>query len=36
VHSGWERLGASGAAFREANTAGWSTLIPSFVVAAER
>ena len=36
VHSGWERLGASGVAFREANTAGWSALIPSFVTAAER
>lgn len=36
VHDGWERLGADGPVFREANTSGWSALIPSFVVAAER
>lgn len=35
VHSGWERLGAEGQAWREANTAGWSALIPNFVAAAE-
>ncbi len=35
VHSGWERLGAQGPAFREANTSGWSALIPRFVEAAE-
>jgi hypothetical protein len=34
VHSGWERLGTEGPAWREANTAGWSGLIPSFAVAA--
>ena len=36
VHSGWDRLGAEGAAWRNANTNGWSSLIPSFVAAAER
>ena len=35
VHSGWERLGAEGPAWREANTDGWSALIPRFVAAAE-
>jgi hypothetical protein len=35
VHTGWERLGAGGRAWRDANTAGWSALIPSFVTAAE-
>jgi uncharacterized protein YndB with AHSA1/START domain len=35
VHSGWERLGADGLAFREANTAGWGSLVPSFRAAAE-
>ena len=35
VHSGWERLGDEGVAWREANTGGWSALIPSFVAAAE-
>jgi hypothetical protein len=35
VHDGWERLGADGPVFREANTSGWNALIPSFVVAAE-
>ena len=35
VHSGWERLGADGPASREANTNGWSALVPSFVAAAE-
>jgi uncharacterized protein YndB with AHSA1/START domain len=34
-HDGWERLGADGPQFREANTAGWNALIPSFVAAAE-
>jgi len=36
VHSGWDRLGAEGEAWRNANTAGWSSLIPSFVAAAEQ
>jgi hypothetical protein len=35
VHSGWERLGAQGPAFREANSAGWNSLIPRFSDAAE-
>jgi uncharacterized protein YndB with AHSA1/START domain len=35
VHDGWERLGADGPVFREANTSGWNALIPSFVAAAE-
>jgi uncharacterized protein YndB with AHSA1/START domain len=35
VHSGWERLGAEGASWREANTGGWSALMPNFVAAAE-
>ena len=35
VHTGWERLGAEGQQYRDANTSGWSALIPSFVTAAE-
>jgi hypothetical protein len=35
VHSGWERLGAEAAEWRQANTGGWSALIPNFVGAAE-
>jgi uncharacterized protein YndB with AHSA1/START domain len=35
VHTGWERLGAEGASWREANTAGWESLVPHFVAAAE-
>lgn len=35
VHRGWERLGAEGLSYRDANTAGWGSLIPSFVGAAE-
>jgi len=35
VHSGWERLGAHGAQFRGANTAGWDGMIPAFRRAAE-
>lgn len=34
VHTGWERLGAKGREWREANTSGWSALIPNFVAAA--
>jgi uncharacterized protein YndB with AHSA1/START domain len=30
VHTGWERLGARGPAWRERNTAGWTTLLPHF------
>jgi len=29
-HRGWERLGAQGPGWREANRAGWSTLLPHF------
>ena len=36
VHSGWERLGSKGRDWREANTSGWSALIPNFVAAAVR
>ena len=35
VHSGWERLGARGEAWREANTSGWQTMLPGFIAAAE-
>jgi uncharacterized protein YndB with AHSA1/START domain len=35
VHSGWERLGAEGRQWREANTGGWNALVPNFVAAAE-
>jgi Activator of Hsp90 ATPase homolog 1-like protein len=34
VQSGWERLGAEGAAWRDANTNGWSSLVPVFAAAA--
>jgi uncharacterized protein YndB with AHSA1/START domain len=32
-HRGWERLGAKGSDWREANTRGWSGLLPHFVAA---
>ena len=35
VHSGWERLGASGAGWRDANRGGWSGLLPHFIAACE-
>jgi hypothetical protein len=35
LHTGWERLGAQGGEWREANTGGWNALLPSFVTAAE-
>jgi uncharacterized protein YndB with AHSA1/START domain len=35
VHRGWERLGAEGLAWRDANTNGWRSLIPPYVAAAE-
>jgi hypothetical protein len=35
-HAGWDRLGAEGRVWREANTNGWGALIPNFVAAAER
>ena len=31
VHDGWERLGAEGPAWREANTGGWNALVPAFL-----
>jgi uncharacterized protein YndB with AHSA1/START domain len=34
VHSGWERLGSEGTSWREANTNGWTALIPAFAAAA--
>jgi uncharacterized protein YndB with AHSA1/START domain len=34
VHSGWERLGDEAVAWRDANTGGWTALLPSFVAAA--
>ncbi len=35
VHTGWERLGAEGPVWREANAGGWYGLIPSFIASAE-
>jgi hypothetical protein len=35
VHTGWERLGADGPSWRDANTRGWEGLLPSFVDAAQ-
>jgi hypothetical protein len=35
VHSGWERLGVEGQVWREANTGGWTAMVPSFRAAAE-
>jgi uncharacterized protein YndB with AHSA1/START domain len=31
VHHGWERLGADGQAWRDANRAGWDGLLPAFI-----
>jgi uncharacterized protein YndB with AHSA1/START domain len=31
VHSGWERLGADGDAWRDRNRAGWAGVLPHFV-----
>jgi uncharacterized protein YndB with AHSA1/START domain len=36
VHTGWERLGARGPAWRERNTAGWTTLLPHYRAAVAR
>jgi hypothetical protein len=36
VHSGWDRLGAEGSVWREANTNGWNSLVPAFTAVAER
>jgi uncharacterized protein YndB with AHSA1/START domain len=35
VHRGWERLGADGEPYRQANTAGWNSLIGPYRRAAE-
>jgi uncharacterized protein YndB with AHSA1/START domain len=35
-HRGWERLGADGQKWRDRNQAGWNTLLPHFVAAAQR
>ena len=32
-HRGWERLGAQGPTWRDANRGGWSTLLPHYVAA---
>ncbi len=34
VHTGWERLGAAGQAWRDANAGGWHGLLPHFTAAA--
>jgi uncharacterized protein YndB with AHSA1/START domain len=36
VHTGWERLGVEGPAWREANQAGWSGVIGYFIDACTR
>jgi hypothetical protein len=33
THSGWERLGTRGGAWRERNHQGWSTLLPHYTAA---
>ena len=33
-HRGWERLGASGADWRDRNRGGWATLLPHYIAAA--
>jgi uncharacterized protein YndB with AHSA1/START domain len=35
-HSGWERLGADGEAWRTRNNGGWATLLPHYIRAATR
>jgi uncharacterized protein YndB with AHSA1/START domain len=35
-HRGWERLGAAGADWRQANTNGWHGLLPHFIAATAR
>jgi uncharacterized protein YndB with AHSA1/START domain len=32
-HRGWERLGAQGQGWRDANLGGWNTLLPHFITA---
>ena len=34
VHTGWERLGTDGQAWRDRNQGGWATLLPHFIGAA--
>ena len=36
VHTGWERLGAGGQAWRDANAGGWAGLLPHFTAACTR
>jgi hypothetical protein len=31
VHSGWDRLGADGATWRDANRGGWDGLLPHYL-----
>jgi len=33
VHTGWERLGAEGRSWRDANAGGWNSLLPHFMAA---
>jgi hypothetical protein len=35
THTGWERLGADGPTWRDANAGGWDGLVPHFAAAAE-
>jgi hypothetical protein len=35
AHRGWERLGAKGPDWREANRGGWTTLLPHYVTAVQ-
>lgn len=35
VHRGWERLGAAGSGRRDANRAGWQSLLPAYVAACQ-
>lgn len=35
-HSGWDRLGEEGPAWRDANSGGWAGLLPHFKAAAEQ
>jgi uncharacterized protein YndB with AHSA1/START domain len=36
LHTGWERLGAGGQAWRDRNRGGWESLLPSYRQAVER
>jgi uncharacterized protein YndB with AHSA1/START domain len=35
VHTGWERLGAEGRSWRDANAGGWNGLLPHFAAACD-